>query len=53
MSDPHTEAALIIGIDDEHIHTLAADLHKPLRADQLQRSADAAGQRLTGSSADR
>jgi DNA-binding LacI/PurR family transcriptional regulator len=29
MSDPHTEAALIIGIDDEHIHTLAADLHKP------------------------
>ncbi|WP_182074270.1 MULTISPECIES: LacI family DNA-binding transcriptional regulator [unclassified Serratia (in: enterobacteria)] len=29
MSDPHTEAALIIGIDDEHIHTLAADLPKP------------------------
>jgi DNA-binding LacI/PurR family transcriptional regulator len=29
MSDPHTEAALLIGIDDEHIHTLAADLHKP------------------------
>jgi len=29
MSDPQTEAALIIGIDDEHIHTLAADLHKP------------------------
>lgn len=29
MSDPHTEAALIIGIDDEHIHTTAADLHKP------------------------
>ncbi|MFZ1872746.1 MAG: LacI family DNA-binding transcriptional regulator [Chania sp.] len=29
MSDPQTEAALIIGIDDEHIHTLAADLNKP------------------------
>lgn len=29
MSDPQTEAALLIGIDDEHIHTLAADLNKP------------------------
>ncbi|MFI8416597.1 LacI family DNA-binding transcriptional regulator [Serratia sp. NPDC078593] len=29
MSDPLTQAALIIGIDDEHIHALAADLHKP------------------------
>jgi DNA-binding LacI/PurR family transcriptional regulator len=29
MSDPLTQAALIIGIDDEHIHTLAADLNKP------------------------
>ncbi|AHG19025.1 cytochrome C peroxidase [Chania multitudinisentens RB-25] len=29
MSEPQTEAALIIGIDDEHIHTLAADLNKP------------------------
>lgn len=29
MSDPLTEAVLIIGIDDDHIHTLAADLNKP------------------------
>ncbi|HEJ9097515.1 LacI family DNA-binding transcriptional regulator [Serratia odorifera] len=29
MSDGHTQAALLIGIDDEHIHSLAADLHKP------------------------
>ncbi|WON75866.1 LacI family DNA-binding transcriptional regulator [Serratia sp. UGAL515B_01] len=29
MNDPQTEAVLIIGIDDEHIHTLAADLNKP------------------------
>ncbi|MGQ8817827.1 LacI family DNA-binding transcriptional regulator [Serratia sp. NA_13] len=29
MSDPQTQAALIIGIDDEHIHQLAADLNKP------------------------
>ncbi len=24
-----TEAALVIGIDDEHIHQLAAEMHKP------------------------
>ncbi|KEY57023.1 LacI family DNA-binding transcriptional regulator [Serratia sp. DD3] len=29
MNDPQTEAVLLIGIDDEHIHTLAADLNKP------------------------
>ncbi|GKX53863.1 LacI family DNA-binding transcriptional regulator [Budvicia aquatica] len=29
ITDPMTEAALIIGIDDPHIHTLAADLKKP------------------------
>ncbi|OKB65971.1 cytochrome-c peroxidase [Serratia marcescens] len=29
MHEPYTEAALLIGIDDEHIHTLAADLRKP------------------------
>jgi DNA-binding LacI/PurR family transcriptional regulator len=29
MSLPETEAALIIGIDDPRIHTLAAELHKP------------------------
>ncbi|WP_159565989.1 LacI family DNA-binding transcriptional regulator [Budvicia diplopodorum] len=29
MTDPLTEAAIIIGIDDPHIHTLAADLKKP------------------------
>lgn len=29
MSLPETEAALIIGIDDARIHTLAAELHKP------------------------
>lgn len=29
ITDPLTEAAIIIGIDDPHIHTLAADLKKP------------------------
>lgn len=29
MNEPQTQAALIIGIDDEHIHALAADLNKP------------------------
>ena len=29
MNHPHTQAALIIGIDDPHIHSLAADLNKP------------------------
>lgn len=29
MADPQTEAALIIGIDDPHLHALAADLQKP------------------------
>lgn len=29
MNHPQTEAALIIGIDDPHIHSLAADLNKP------------------------
>ncbi|MFC0225076.1 LacI family DNA-binding transcriptional regulator [Serratia aquatilis] len=29
MNDPQTEAVLIIGIDDQHIHTLAADMNKP------------------------
>ena len=29
MNHPHTRAALIIGIDDPHIHSLAADLNKP------------------------
>jgi DNA-binding LacI/PurR family transcriptional regulator len=29
LSDPLTEAALIIGIDDPHVHTLAADFSKP------------------------
>ena len=29
MNQPQTQAALIIGIDDPHIHTLAANLNKP------------------------
>lgn len=29
MNHPQTQAALIIGIDDPHIHSLAADLNKP------------------------
>lgn len=29
MNQPQTEAALIIGIDDDRIHSLAAELHKP------------------------
>lgn len=29
VNNINTDAVLIIGIDDEHIHTLAADLHKP------------------------
>ncbi|NDL63270.1 LacI family DNA-binding transcriptional regulator [Acerihabitans arboris] len=29
MSQPETEAALIVGIDDARIHTLAAELRKP------------------------
>ncbi|KMV68093.1 cytochrome C peroxidase [bacteria symbiont BFo1 of Frankliniella occidentalis] len=29
MSEPESEAALIIGIDDDVIHQLAAELHKP------------------------
>jgi len=29
MTDPQTDAALLVGIDDGHIHQLAADLAKP------------------------
>ncbi len=29
MTDPSTEAAMIVGIDDPHIHALAADIDKP------------------------
>ncbi|WP_413723014.1 LacI family DNA-binding transcriptional regulator [Sodalis sp. RH23] len=29
MNQPQTEAALLVGIDDDRIHTLAAELHKP------------------------
>jgi DNA-binding LacI/PurR family transcriptional regulator len=29
MTDPQTDAALLVGIDDAHIHQLAADLAKP------------------------
>ncbi|PWC22351.1 cytochrome-c peroxidase [Brenneria roseae subsp. roseae] len=29
MSDPETEAAMLIGIDDPYIHALAADIGKP------------------------
>lgn len=29
MSEPETEAAILLGIDDRHIHDLAADLGKP------------------------
>ena len=29
MNEPETQAAVLLGIDDPHIHGLAADLGKP------------------------
>lgn len=53
MNEPETEAAILLGIDDPHIHDLAADLGKPCvlincRDSRMRLPAVAPDHRLTG-----